>query len=114
IVNLGGSVRGDLPVRVGTSPSLATPLPLTPRASQAAFARVGPKSAPPCFLLPPTNVGAMLFAISTQVSRCLQPLAPIISRSAVPPVAVVGDSSGQEKYSASAGRSATSTKRGRN
>jgi hypothetical protein len=35
----------------------ATPSPSTPRSAQACLARVGPRSAPPCFFEPPTMVG---------------------------------------------------------
>ena len=41
--------------------SFATPEPSTPSSSHAFFARAGPRSGPPCFLDPPTIVGAILF-----------------------------------------------------
>jgi hypothetical protein len=39
--------------------SIAIPSPFTPSIFHAARARVGPRSGPPCFLLPPTIVGAI-------------------------------------------------------
>ena len=40
----------------------AMPRPSTPSLAQAARARVGPKSGPPCFFEPPTTAGAVPFA----------------------------------------------------
>ena len=46
---------------------------LTGGVSHAAFALVGPRSAPPCFLEPPTNVGAISLALSRHIAAPLQP-----------------------------------------
>ncbi len=45
--------------RPGPGASSARPRPSTPSAAQACLARVGPRSAPPCFFEPPTIVGAI-------------------------------------------------------
>lgn len=44
----------------------AIPKPSTPSESHCLRARVGPRSGPPCFRLPPTIVGAISFARSLQ------------------------------------------------
>ena len=80
MVNLG------MPIKGGDGTSSAIPFPSTPNVAQAFFARVGPRSGPPCFLLPPTNVGAMSQAWSRHLEAPAQPLAAIKSNKALPTV----------------------------
>jgi hypothetical protein len=103
----------------GSSPrsgaASAMPSPSTPSSAQARLARVGPRSPPPCFFDPPTIVGAILFAWRAQRAAPGHPRAPIRSTSDSPTVSGgTPDGAGQRNQRASAGRSATSTKRGRN
>ncbi|MBT9154549.1 MAG: hypothetical protein DDT39_01227 [Firmicutes bacterium] len=77
------------------------------------FARVGPRSGPPCFLLPPTSVGAISHARSRHCLASRQPFAAIRSKRASPTVGG-GEASadGQMKYSAVVFFNATKTTRG--
>src|SRR5690348_8557068 len=81
-VSLGGWLSG----KSGPGGWSATPRPSTPSAAQAWRARVGPRSGPPCFLLPPTMVGAMAQARPAQASAPGQPPEAIRSRSVSPTV----------------------------
>ncbi len=92
----------------------ATPIPSTDISRHWAFARVGPKSGPPCFFDPPTIVGAILCAFAAQASAPGQPFSAICGNNASPTEGVSPHPTGHEKCSASAGRRATITKRGRN
>ncbi len=109
-VSFGGLSTG----KSGPGISSAIPSPFTPIAAQAARARVGPRSGPPCFLLPPTMVGAIPAARRAQAAAPGQPREAIRSPRASPTVgggAACG--SGQRNHSAHGGRIATSTNRGR-
>src|SRR5262249_6129569 len=76
----------------------ATPSASTPSARQARLARVGPRSAPPCFFEPPTIVGAMSFAFAAHVAAPGQPFGAIRAASASPTVGVSpGQDAGQVK-----------------
>ena len=55
------TVRRGAPSKSGAGASFASPRPSTPSAAHAWRARVGPRSAPPCFFEPPTSVGGMRF-----------------------------------------------------
>ena len=93
----------------------ATPFPSTPSLAQPSFARVGPRSAPPCFLLPPTKVGPTSFAISRHASACFHPRAAMSEYSASPTVVRARSSgTGQRKNRMSSALIAMSTKRGLN
>ena len=50
--------RGN-PLNSCSGAVLATPRPSTPNSAQAFLALTGPRSGPPCFLEPPTKVGAI-------------------------------------------------------
>src|SRR5690606_37327052 len=60
------SVRRGMPTWSGPGGRSASPFPSTPIAAHVCLARVGPRSAPPCFFDPPTSVGAMVLACSAQ------------------------------------------------
>ncbi len=62
------------------------PSPSTCRLRQAVLARVGPRSGPPCFLLPPTIVGAMAPARLAQAAAPGQPPSAIRSARTAPTV----------------------------
>ena len=82
-------------------------------AAQALRARVGPRSGPPCFLEPPTMVGAISLASSAQRFAPIQPFAPIKSAKVAPTVGgLCGNTSGQSKASTRSLRRATITTRG--
>lgn len=80
------TVKRGMPTKLDAGNSSAMPLPSTPSVAHAFLARVGPKSGPPCFLLPPTSVGAMSQASSRQAFAPSQPLATMRSYSASPTV----------------------------
>ena len=97
----------------GPGAASAIPMPSTPRSAHARLARVGPRSAPPCFFEPPTMVGAIRSARRAQAAAPGQPRAAIRSPTVWPTVAGGrGDGDGQRNQGASCGRSATSTVRG--
>ena len=79
-VNLG------IPVKSAVGASLAIPFPSTPMSAQAFLALVGPKSGPPCFLLPPTRVGAILLAFVRHSPAVVQPFSAIKSYKVSPTV----------------------------
>src|SRR5438034_373062 len=81
-VSLGGRPGG----KSGPGGWSATPRPSTPSAAQARRARVGPRSGPSCFLLPPTMVGAMPRARDAPASAPGQPSDAIRARRVSPPV----------------------------
>src|SRR5579863_10169802 len=94
--------------------SSAMPRPSTPSVDHALRARVGPRSGPPCFLEPPTTVGAISSAFLHHALEPFQPLAAIRSNSLSPTVCGgTEDLSGHEKCSAYCFRTATKTTRGR-
>src|SRR5215831_9554494 len=100
-VSLGGLSAG----KSGPGISSAMPSPFTPIAAQAARARVGPRSGPPCFLLPPTIVGAILVARRAQDAAPGQPREAIRSPRASPTVGGgAGRGSGQRNHRAHGGR----------
>jgi hypothetical protein len=93
-VSLGSRVTGSS----ADGATSATPSASTPSSRQARLARVGPRSAPPCFLDPPTMVGPMSFAFSAHALAPRQPFAAMRSSTVSPTVAVSsGRGSGQEK-----------------
>src|SRR5215510_7425117 len=109
-VSLGGLSAG----KSGPGISSAMPSPFTPIAAQAARARVGPRSGPPCFLLPPTMVGAIPAARHAQATAPGQPREAIRSPRASPTVGGgVAYDYGQQNHSAQGERIATNTNRGR-
>ena len=86
------SLASILTVNLGTplnsrrGGSFATPLPSTPNISHAFLALTGPRSGPPCFLEPPTRVGAILFAFSAHNVALSQQLEAIRSKRVSPTV----------------------------
>ena len=80
------TVRCGSPTNPGSGASLARRCPLTPSFAHLRLARVGPRSGPPCFLLPPTSVGAILLALLRQSSAPSQPRSLIRSNSFSPTV----------------------------
>ena len=74
-----GTVSRGIPTKSGSGASSATVLPLTPSVSHARRALVGPRSGPPCFLEPPTMVGAISSARSRHAFAPGHPLAAIMS-----------------------------------
>src|SRR6185437_10689526 len=94
--------------------SFAIPKPSTPRLAQALRARVGPRSGPPCFKLPPTTVGAISFAVSRQNLAPSHPLEAIKSYKTSPTVLGIPKfPAGQENFSNRSCFSATKITRGR-
>ena len=59
-------VKRGIPSKPGSGAALATPPPSIPSSAHAFLALTGPRSGPPCFLDPPTKVGAILFAFFAQ------------------------------------------------
>ena len=109
-VSLGGCPSGN----AAPGGSSAIPSPSTPSFRHAARARVGPRSGPPCLVLPPTMVGAIPAAWRDHASAPGQPAEPIRSRSASPTVGGRWSSgSGQWNAAAQGCFIAISTSRGR-
>ncbi len=107
------TVKRGIPTKSNVGTSSAMPLPSTPRLAQACLARVGPKSGPPCFLLPPTSVGATSQALSLHACAPRQPLEAMRSPSAAPTVgAVCKPGVGQSKKADAPGFKATKITRG--
>lgn len=93
--------------------SSAIPRPSTPRERHARRARVGPRSGPPCFLDPPTIVGAMSWARKDHSFAPGQHLSDIWSASACPTVGGFCISEGHTKrFPILMDRKATNTNRG--
>ena len=84
-------VRRGIPSKSCSGASFAIPFPSTPSSAHAFFALVGPRSGPPCFLEPPTSVGAILSAPSAHFFAPFHPFCDIRSHSVSP---TVGDSLG--------------------
>src|SRR5262249_42739877 len=92
VVSLGTASAG----KDESGGSSAMPRPSTPSSSHAARALVGPGSGPPCFLLPPTIVGAMPAARATHWLAPGQPPAAIRSARVSPTDgAAAADGTGQ-------------------
>ncbi len=107
-------VRRGIPSKSGSGAVLATPRPSTPSSAHAFLALTGPRSGPPCFLEPPTKVGAILFAFFAQSFAPSHLFSAIKSYSVSPTVgAHPGFPFGYEKEMFSSFRIATITTRGR-
>ena len=87
LASILGVSRG-MPEKSAAGASSAIPFPSTPNSAHACRALVGPKSGPPCFLLPPTRVGAILFAFCFHAAAPAQPLADMRSKRVSPTVGV--------------------------
>ena len=61
------------PTKPAAGGASATLEPSTPNRAHAKRARVGPKSAPPCLVLPPTKVGASPIAFWLHADAPSQP-----------------------------------------
>lgn len=108
-----GVSRG-MPSKSLSGASLAILLPSTPISAHAIRARVGPRSGPPCFLLPPTRVGATLFAICLHCAALDHPLADIRSYRELPTSCIsLGFGKGKVNESNMSVRMPTITARGR-
>ena len=81
--SIRGVSRGK-PSKPGSGASVATPRPSMPSSAHACRALVGPRSGPPCFLLPPTSVGAMRLALSRHAPAFSQPRAAMRSWRVLP------------------------------
>src|SRR5690554_6232383 len=94
------TVKRGRPLNPAGGGSSASVPPSIPSSFQAALDRVGPRSGPPCFLEPPTRVGAILLARLAQSFAPSQPFDPISSTRSSPTVGGgLMDGSGQAKAS---------------
>lgn len=109
-----GVSRG-MPVKSFCGASFAMLFPSIPIAAHALRALVGPKSGPPCFLLPPTSVGAMVEALFLHSAAPCHSFSDIKSNNASPTVgAGCRCLGGNENVSVRSLRTPIITTRGRN
>ncbi len=108
------TVRRGSPEKSGSGACGAMVDPFTPRSAHARRARVGPRSGPPCFLEPPTSVGAIRFARAAQASAPFHPRSAMRSTRVSPTVgAGCGEGDGYSKETAISLRKPTAMTRGR-